>query len=203
MPPADSESAPLPSPKAEGGTCGSPSTRSRIPDTAPDAALPHTGHRLPVRCRHRTECFVVPNHISFSYPFVGDEHRALSIGRSRLEIIFIASPPARCAIFAWRGIKCFLPFLRWCSTSRRPCAISIRDNASTQKPSAREASTASTRRQSSCPVPGASNRALDSPPAARPRIVPGGCTLHPKNRFRPEHLPYAHSVSANDQGRGW
>ena len=70
MPPAGSESAPPPAfPKGSRGTCAPLSIRWRIPDTVPDAALPRTGHRPPVRCTHRTKCFAAPNHISFSYPF--------------------------------------------------------------------------------------------------------------------------------------
>src|SRR6202163_3584152 len=52
----------------------------------------------------------------------------------------IASPPARCAIFAWRETTYFLPSLPSYSASRLPYVTSARDSALTRRPSVREVS---------------------------------------------------------------
>src|SRR5208283_1501084 len=115
----------------------------------------------------------------------------------------IASPPARPAVFASREIMCSLPSLPSYSASRPRCATSARDSASTRTPSAREASAPTAPRRSCAPVPAALNRVPDWLPSAHPQTVPTGCILR---RMRPpplEHLPCAHSVSADDRGRDW
>src|ERR1700681_3845218 len=110
----------------------------------------------------------------------------------------IASPPARCAVFALRGTTYSSPSLPSYSASRLPYATSARDSASTRTPSAREASALPMPLRSSVPVPAASNRVPGWLRSARPGTVPTGCTLRPTRPPLPEHPPCARSVSADD-----
>src|ERR1019366_3174176 len=121
------------------------------------------------------------------------------IGSSKL----IASPPARRATFASRETTYSSPSLPSYSASRPPCAISARDSASTRKPSARGALVPTRPLRFSAPVPGASDRVPDSLPSAHPQTAPAGCILRPTHPPPPDHLPCAHSVSADDRGKDW
>src|SRR5258708_23575643 len=115
----------------------------------------------------------------------------------------IASPPARCAVFASRETTYSSPSLRSYSASRLPYATSARDSASTRTPSAREESGPPMPLRSSSPIPAASNRVLDWLRSARPGTALTGCTLRPRSPPQPERPPCGHSVFADDPGRDW
>src|ERR1700694_5152949 len=142
---------------------------------------------------------VLPHPITFHFRIPSQRQRLRLSPKSKL----IASPPARCAIFASRGTMYSLPSLPSYSASRPPYVISARDSASTRTPSAREASGPPKPRRSSVPVPAASNRVPDWLRSARRGTALTGCTLRPRSPPRPEAPPCEPSVSADDRGRDW
>src|ERR1700681_4680032 len=142
---------------------------------------------------------ILPHPITFHFRIPSQRQRLRLSPKSTI----IASPPARCAVFASREIMYSSPSLPSYSASRPPYATSARDSASTRRPSAREASGPPKPRRSSVPVPAASNRVPDWLRSARRETALTGCTLRPRSPPRPEHPPCEHSVSADDRGRDW
>src|SRR5438105_14366555 len=142
---------------------------------------------------------VLPHPITFHFRIPSQRQRLRLSPKSTL----IASPPARCAVFASRETMYFSPSLPSCSASRPPYATSARDSASTRTPSARVASGPPRPLRSSVPIPAPSDRVPDLLLSARPGIVPTGCTLHQRSPPQPERPLCAHSVVADDRGRRW
>src|SRR6267378_8655781 len=100
---------------------------------------------------------VLPHPITFHFRIPSQRQRPRLSPKPKL----IASPPARCAVFASRETMYFSPSLPSYSASRPPYATSARDSASTRTPSARGASGRPMPLRSCALVPAASNRVPD------------------------------------------